>query len=478
MDFPIISQIDNVGKAIAQMVTPAPMFTGFSSQASATVAGAVMAKTGTANRFLIVTPQTASPFIKADIYDSLLKKVTALTISGVLAETLSNGAKTCTDGVFLVWSTEQSAWYLKSANTTVSKVYPLTLSGTTLTVGSPIDISATYANALMDTVAMTGDDTDLWFIDLAGNNGPRKYDLSGASFGSAQAAPTNSGYYNAASAMLYNHRFIGSSTKLWLASSTTDKGVLNVFQEFSIAGNAWTDKGVPAQCRNFYPGTCFIGVDPLSPTYVWFIQTQVADSALGPVAEPQAVRWKVSTNSAEVYCMLKAGTNAYSTLSSGDGDNGAPNVLTNASGTDPSIHCIVVDETNDNLVFCTNDTARTSAGTQKIFNIGKKWGRKTVYEYTGSGYFHGLVTTKGYINGSSSSTSMPTVSSVAYILTIDGTELPPIMMAAQSWDRAFDFNIPFNTSIKVESLGTPVNATALTNAIFVPPMTLRATLTS
>lgn len=442
---PGAAQSVNTGKVVQPGVTVNSPFTGFSNQAPATAGGSLVAGGPTANQFLIVIPIATTPFIKADLYDSNTRKLTALTISSALAEVLYSANNTMAE-CSIGYSSGQTKWYIKGANTAVHKVYPLSLSGTTLTVGTAIDISATYAASKADEVAMTSDLTDLWFIDLSGNNGARKYTLPATGFGAAQTAPTNTGYYQATSSVTYNHHFFYSNAKLYLLSSGADKGPVAVFQEFNIAGNSWTDKGVPAALSSEMCSLVEPIVDPASNTNIYFYLPYRADANTNSVPEPMVVRYTLASNTSEIYCHLSAspwGGN----LTTAPTDH----IAGNGSGINNFSRAGAMSVANGDMVFVWQTT--TTAG--DIHNVGTKWGRVTAWNYTGSGVLKGIACHSQITAGSSSAAGFELNMPVSAIITVDGdsTDRISCLHSSQPYETINGLNISFSTSIRVEFVG-------------------------
>jgi hypothetical protein len=240
-----------------------------------------------AGQVLFVEYTAGSPYISAKLYtDSergLNHTYISLTISGALGEALLNS------GLYgylrLVYSTEQDKYYLKSDNASVKKVYPLTLSGTTLTIGTAIDISAAFAGTSA-TIDMTTDGTDLWFLDTAGVL--KKYDLSAGTMSSALSAPSLTGYFTT---NVGPWRFDASSGYLWFAgwNSTTVGGAkFTVFQKYNIATDTWSNVPLNAALANVTMSSAQLYFDP-DETYFYFSRIESSSTLFYKVTNSEEV---------------------------------------------------------------------------------------------------------------------------------------------------------------------------------------------
>lgn len=409
---------------------PSP-HTGLGPQTGATTQGCLCAGNSTANQFLFLTGQSTSPYFKASLYDSVKNTMTSLTISGALGETNSD-----LKDASLVWLPTRSAWYLKSGG--AAKVYPLTISGTTLTVGSAIDISgsfATAANTLMTADVTTG----LFFFDnVAGVL--KKYTTSGLSAGSFGSALTNpAAGYSATAGDASEMGFNYSNGKIYFFAPSVAAGLVVTFQEYSVAGDSWSTKTWPSMLKPFIAKSSMILADPTDNTYVWLLGAQNTTS---DVYDPTLVRWKSSDNTSEVYAQITGCGLA---------------LRTGQTPTTQTVACIakcmrtgVVSVTNGDMVF-----ASGAAGTTYYaFNCGTKWNRVTIFNYTGSGYLLGLSAPVGVQNSSGGAIAMPIMSPVTFIVTVDGGTERWIQASGLSLDQAFlNIKLQFATSLKVEVVG-------------------------
>jgi len=408
---------------------PSP-YTGLGPQSGATTQGCLCAGSSTANQFLFITGQSTSPYFKASLYDSNKNTMTSLTISGALGETNSD-----LKDASLVWLPTRSAWYLKSGG--AAKVYPLTLSGTTLTVGSSIDISgsfATAANTLMTADVTTG----LFFFDnVAGVL--KKYTTSGLSAGSFGSALTNpaAGYSTTAgdaSEMGFNY----SNGKIYFCAPSVAAGLVVTFQEYSVAGDSWSTKTWPSALKPFIAKSSMILADPTDNTYIWLLGAQNTTS---DVYDPTLVRWTSSSNTSEVYAQL-----------TGCGLG----LRTGQSPTNQTVACVsksiksgVVSVSNGDMVFASGVTTAFYC-----YNVGTKWNRVTIFNYTGSGYLLGLAAPVGVQNSSGGAIAMPIMSPVTFVVTIDGGTERWIQASGLTLDQAFlNIKLQFATSLKVEVVG-------------------------
>lgn len=190
---------------------------------------------GPSGKYLKVLGLVGSPYLSAKLYDDATNVWTTLTISGAMEEAANQNDGT----LFLAYSDEQSKYYLKTSG--AKKFYPLTLSGTTLTIGTAVDISAAFAG-VTGTIAMVGDRTDLWFLDTAGVL--KVYDLSGASMSTAKAVPNLSGF--ALNVTYWKLHYANGYIWLFGAASAATTAVIGKMQKYDIAGNSWSTPTTPS----------------------------------------------------------------------------------------------------------------------------------------------------------------------------------------------------------------------------------------
>lgn len=226
------TNVQNQDNIISQQISPKGLATNATGAATAFDACA----RGAAGKYVAVGYAAASPYITAKLYDDTTDTWTALTISGALAEaTVSSNHQ-----MILVYSDSQGKYYLKSNNTSVKKIYPLTLSGTTLTVGTAIDFSAQFAGTSA-TVTMTSDRSDLYLMDTAGVL--KKYTIGGSSWSAALSAPSVTGIYTTS---MEGWKFHCTNGYLIFAACASGglTTALTKFQTYNIAGNTWTTQTV------------------------------------------------------------------------------------------------------------------------------------------------------------------------------------------------------------------------------------------
>lgn len=222
---------------------------------------------GAAGKYLIVTGAAGSPYMSAQLYDDALDTYTALTISGALGEAANQTDAT----MYLTYSDEQGKYYLKTSG--AKKFYPLTLSGTTLTIGTAVDITAAFAGTTA-TIAMTGDRTDLWFLDTAGVL--KKYDLSAVSMGSALAVPSLTGF-DTTNTTYWKLHYANGYLWFFAAKTASASGIIGKIQKYNISGNSWSTITIPAALTSAYWGAASesywssiqLMIDPTVDTYFY-----------------------------------------------------------------------------------------------------------------------------------------------------------------------------------------------------------------
>lgn len=96
---------------------------------------------GSNKKLAVWRRQSTSPYFSAAEHDPSTDTWTVLTISGALPAEFSY------DYMVSYVSSTNTAYWFDNTRSTISQLIPLTISGTTLTVGTPIDISAQIPNA-------------------------------------------------------------------------------------------------------------------------------------------------------------------------------------------------------------------------------------------------------------------------------------------------------------------------------------------
>lgn len=417
----------------APQITPS---TRLAPQDGATVTGTLACGSSTANQILVLTGNSSTPFFKATLYDSVKNTVTNLTISGALAESATD-LKDCS----LVWLPTRSAWYFKSGG--AAKVYPLTLSGTTLTVGTVIDISGSFATAT-NTLMTADTTTGLFFFDNVAAVF-KKFTTTGLSAGSFGSALTNPATgYSATAGDANEMSFNYSNGKIYFAAPSAAGVQVITFQEYDVTGNSWATKTWPAALRLYPAKQCILIADPSNNTNLWILGSSNTNSDT-PIENPVVFTWTSATNTSDQYCYLLAYSLAQLSTS-----GLVPTTSINYPFVNKNLKAGWASVTNGDIVFVAMAGGSATAN-MGIWNIGTQWGRQTVVSYTGSGYLLGI---SAPISIDNASPVVPGNESVTMIVTIDGGTERWINLHGTDPKQTFTgFKLQFTTSLKIELVG-------------------------
>lgn len=400
-------------------------------------------------KILRVVEWINSPFIEAFLVDLEANTETQLTISGALAgDEMDSGRYNQ-----LVYSSEQDKWYLKVAD--FEKIYPLTLSDTTLIIETPITYNIGGESSDQH---MTGDGTDLFLLDVSTGD-LRKYDLSAGTMGSAMTAPPV-GYYTTDSE---GSQLEYSNGKLYLISSPNVdvNGGINYIAEYDIASNSWASLAVPDEFKQYPAISSRLCCDPASSTYFYVFLAERYDLGYNK-NQSILVKYDTANETCDVVSILdKAKYAKYLTSTNRSGlafENSTDKIL----GTKGAF----VDSTNGRIFF---DIVNGDTG---YYDFGTANARRTLIDYTGTGKFLGA---KCSMIGSGGNFMIPM--NVTLYVTIDGVDVHEYNISEfDSIDELLAISTPFSTSLKVEAL-YPYNTAGNSSLIGAPFVTLAVNYT-
>lgn len=384
--------------------------------------------TGTAGVYLFISGYTTTPYIKASLYNSTTRTRTPLTIAGALDENLSVGAYAS-----LTYSDEQDKFYLLGGGTAALKVYPLTLSGTTLTIEADIDLSASFTGDGND-VLMTGDRTDLFLFDTA-DGAFKKYDLSAGSLGAALDVPAAEYYVgdNLRASLWY------SDGNIYFISAGTDDVWNKTFQKYSITGNTWSSLTVPLYLQGMPAKDLCVIADDADDTYFYFW------NGVNAAVEPYLTRYTVATAALD---FIVGGQTQKTSLFNYSGVPQFGAII----GSGYSATYPYSGKRAGVLDISKNDIMALNGVTFDVLNFGENYGMATLADYTGAGSFLGVCVpykTGTYAYGSSTLVSGDCV----FEVTIDGGT-PRLLHLRDFFAHELfrTVKIPFATSIVIKGM--------------------------
>lgn len=168
--------------------------------------------------------------LEAYTYDFTTKDVVTLTKSGVSVANISGAEE---PEAVLVGSTIYL--YAKSSSGS-NLVYTYTISGTTITQGTNLDISAEITLSENHYSSFATDGTDLYFIvHNSSGNTLKKYDISGTSW-STLSAPSEIFHNDSAYASLFSK---GTAKIFFIGGRISGANIMTLL-EYDIAGDSWS----------------------------------------------------------------------------------------------------------------------------------------------------------------------------------------------------------------------------------------------
>lgn len=189
-----------------------------------------IARTGTDHIYVSLATYTlGSPYLgNAVIYDAESLTPRSLNFSGAMSASPSGD---CSN--MFTYVSGQSKFYFLNNSGSDKNIYPISLSGTTLTIesGSKFEWGTTFSSATGQYMAMTADDSVLYAIDLQ-NDEMRAYTF-GSGWGSLLAAPTSLAQQE------YYASFFKSGSYLYLIRTNSSSGAVTI-EQYDIVGDSWT----------------------------------------------------------------------------------------------------------------------------------------------------------------------------------------------------------------------------------------------
>lgn len=386
--------------------------------------GAVVSQHGpTARKYLAVMPRTTSPFINAQLINTETDLIETLTVSGALSGSLAGAYN-----YDLTYSDEQSSWYLMVGN----NIYPLTLSGTTLTIG------ASFTGPSQGT--MTGDKTDLYWLDMSGTDTFTHRDLSGATNNVLTPPLTylSTGLVSTRTA----GRIRYSNGKIYMIGSY-DGQATNEFQVYDIAGDSWTRLPLPPT-KTGRLDDCILITDPDDNTHIWLYT--------GPSGllnrMPQLLEFETAGESWTTRC--------FGSLLPGplrDLTTDTTRLFQSFFSVNDSMSSGVADISNGDIITVLDINSSFTGTMDDVCNWGDNRAT-TILDYTGSGEFLGASAPMAVQWATSNQSSSPVLNAfVTLRLTIDGSSVRTIQLGGLDPDITSSlFSVKFSTSLKIDVL--------------------------
>lgn len=423
-----------VKDAYTDVATPAASIVGFNTS-----------RTGTAGVYLMMTFKATTPYInQAYLYDAGANARTALTIAGAMDETVTTGY-----ACKLVYSNEQDKFYLLSASATVAKIYPLTLSGTTLTIEADIDVSAGFTSK-GNKLLMTCDKTDLYILDVA-DGAFKKYDLSAGSLGAALTAPAAE-YYVTDNRFANFHYSDGNI--YFLSGNNSNAEAATCFQKYNIAGNTWSHLSTAPAMSVYTADSVSVMTDVDDDAYVY------AFCGTSNTNQPAASLWRYipATDKWELVIVtnpLSPALQSYLAI--------APAALWSYSPTSSALAGGMNAGVAD---FSEGDLINIHAAGLKVLNFGETWAKQTVLTYSGAGSLLGLQSL--ILTGSYSEDGAVAVNrNILFEITIDGGSTYEYNPASGDFAGLQSLNIPFSTSLSIKAMAGMANPNSTQPVVFV-----------
>lgn len=375
-----------------------------------------MVKSPNAGKFIILEQKTATPYVAAKEYDPATKVTTTLTVSGAMTDGNDTQDR---EGIVYVSSNSTIYVHRYGAGTPVSKLIPYTLSGTTLTKGTEIDISADIPVADARNNVITTDGTYIYFFNVqtgvlkrCSNVGTGFVTLTGTTtFGSGSTNRSNGQIWKS-----------GSYLYVFRQSTYADRD----FRRYNIAGDSWASRsitfpvGYDLSVINDYSNSWAVIADEADDTY-FYLHSK-------------------STNSDVSLYRYTSATDTWAYVQAITWVNGRMMAYATGNNNDIKVSPMVIAS---NYAFC--HVGYTSNLTGVYLDISE-WIMSGLVSYTGSGSFEGIYRASG-------DTANPNKNDpprIGYIVD-GGTEqyLDLTNIGRDIFDQKL--NIRFTTSLKIKS---------------------------
>ncbi len=312
--------------------------------------GATTACSDNTGKTLILSTQGSAPWLRAYILDNSTGIYTELTLSGF-------GTFTSAPAMHLAgYDTEGGKYWVSwqavggSGSLAVDRLNPLTLSGSTLTLGTAVTPPAIaskavnpYGNAVYNgKIIQTYSDTATFLVDAA-----RVYDISGASW-AAPSGGTASPYAANANANLGGNlpdyvSFASGSQNGKAYMSVTHASILPLFVEFNFSTESFTDRTslVPIEQSNNDNFMWSMALDHEGDYGLGYYQNSNAQyNFIYDTANNQTIAlWPLQDS---VYCKMLAG----------DESNGVLATILTDAGTDWSASKAIYKTVSGSGVLC------------------------------------------------------------------------------------------------------------------------------
>lgn len=179
--------------------------------------------------------RATTPYIYAAEHNPATDTWTELTISGALADDFSY------DRMLGYCSTNSTIYLFDNTRNSISQLYPFTLSGTTLTIGTPVDISAQVPNVTAayeaKSTRMTWNGTYLYFMNSV-TGALKRYEPNGATWSTLSSGWI---YSRESDNWLFWYSDGNLYRYAYPRDTTTGSTKYPRFTKYNIAGDSWSD---------------------------------------------------------------------------------------------------------------------------------------------------------------------------------------------------------------------------------------------
>lgn len=348
-----------------------------------------------ANKVVIIHCATGTT-INFYTYDFVTKVVTELTQSGV--SVVNTSTPEYPEAVII----GTTIYFYNKTSTGTNYVYTYTISGTTITQGTSLDISSNISTSDNHYTKMATDGTYLYFYEHNGASDVfHRYSTAGAY--TAMANPATN-FYSASGAV----QLFGRGTdKIYAFGGYDNSHGLLALEEYDVSANTWTLKGLSSfDTQGVAYGVCCDQENEDSPIY--YISSNRGLYEIDP------------TDGSETY------------LGGGDTESNIPYVVAN-TGSGQYMTVFYFDSTNNRMILPTSENGVFADMTPYL--AGQ-------FEVSGRGTFVGADT--------SSSDATNRVSYHRMSIQVDGGAWIPIIDYQEPVGLQ-SFRIPFTTSLKVRN---------------------------
>lgn len=377
-------------------VAQIPFLRGISIQENSSSRSNVIVKHPTDANKVVIIHTSSGTYIEFYTYDFVTKEVVKLTQSGV---SVANTSTAEYPEAVVIGTT---IYFYNKTSTGTNYVYTYTISGTTITQGTSIDISSNISTADNHYTKMATDGTYLYFLEHNGSSDAFHRMTTAGSF-TSRAVP-NSHFYSASGAVQLFGR--GTDKIFAFGGFSNSDGVL-VLEEYDVSSNTWTVKG-------------YNSFDTSGQAYAISCDQENEDSPIYYISNQRGLYEIDPTDASETY------------LGGGDTESNIPYVnVTSGAGQYTCVNYF--DSTNNRMLLPTSENGVFADMTPYL--AGQ-------FEVSGRGTFVGADT--------SSSDETNRVSYHRMSIQVDGGAWIPIIDYQEPVGLQ-SFRIPFTTSLKVRN---------------------------